>query len=147
MKRSILGALLSTIIAVCGCAKQAPIVSGTVRLDGEPMKDSYSGSITFEPIDGTAGPIGGSPIKNGKYSIDRDLTFGKFRVRIYATRKTGVKVISAFLPPDRVEDVESAVEPEYNENSTLVVELVPGVNNHDFDAKERKKLSGGRSGG
>jgi hypothetical protein len=144
MYRLLLGSLVTSFVAVGGCGSPAPTVSGTVTIDGKPMDNDYSGWIKFEPLEGTPGPGGGATIKNGKYSIDRDMTVGKFRVMIYATRKTGRQIASSFLPVDFEDQREAAVDPEYNEESALEVKLGPGPNPYDFDVKERKKRSADR---
>ncbi len=88
-KRSCLFVLLLLFVSGCDNApKDAPDtieVTGTVTLDG---KDIPQGTIIFDPIDGIGGSSAGEII-DGKFKFQSQ--FGKKRVLISASRKTGEK--------------------------------------------------------
>jgi hypothetical protein len=80
--------------AAAGCSQSSDelpreVVSGTVTLDGQPLGD---GTITFSP-DGASpsGAVvgGGSQVKDGKFTIARDLGLvpGNYRVSVNAAGK------------------------------------------------------------
>jgi hypothetical protein len=102
-----------------------------VLLDGKPVEE---GRITFEPEPGTRAAGGGAKISKGKYSIDKGLAVGKFRVRIQAVRETG-RLVASPIPPYKVEELVPAVAPEYNEKSELVRNIRAGPNPLDFEIK------------
>jgi hypothetical protein len=77
-------------LAAVGCSGSGDdlpreAVSGTVRLDGQPLAH---GSIQFAPAANAGGPQvgGGSPIESGQFSIAREngLVPGSYRVSINA---------------------------------------------------------------
>lgn len=128
--------LAAALLACCGCAPAQPTVTGTVRVDGELLE---KGSITFTPIgsDGAIadgrGPGGGAAIHIGKYSVTEGLTAGRYRVEIQGVRKaSGDKKMLNPVAADLIPLEVSAVPPEFNRNSTLVREVVPGPNPMDF---------------
>jgi hypothetical protein len=111
-----------------------PTVTGTVRLDGEPLP---RGSIAWIPIEGTPGPGGGGEINNeGKYEIKRGLRPGKYRVEIRSTRTLpGRRVLNPTIPSELVDEEVSVIPEHYNTNSSLIREVGPGSNVFDFDLK------------
>src|SRR4051812_45806434 len=78
--------LLSFVIG-CG-SPEGTSVSGTVTLDGQPLKD---GTINFAPPEGKA-PSRAAVIKDGKFSTSLHRT--NYKVEIHATKfiDTGVKL-------------------------------------------------------
>jgi hypothetical protein len=130
MRRWDLG-LLAVLLAGCGTGPYAS-VQGQVTLNGEPV---HGGSITFEPTDGSEGPIAGASILKGRYRIaaDRGVLPGTNRVEIRWSRKTG-----RTLPPNPggsqpVVEVAEAVPASYNDNSTLRAEVKLGANQLDYE--------------
>ena len=110
-----------------------PTVTGTVRLDSEPLP---RGSIAWIPIEGTPGPGGGGEINNeGKYEIKRGLRPGKYRVEIRSTRTLPRKVLNPTIPSELVDEEVSVIPEQYNTNSSLIREVRPGSNVFDFDLK------------
>ena len=110
-----------------------PTVTGTVRLDNEPLT---TGSIAWIPIEGTPGPGGGGEINNeGKYEIKRGLRPGKYRVEIRSTRTLPRKVLNPTIPSELVDEEVSVIPEQYNTNSSLIREVGPGSNVFDFDLK------------
>jgi len=127
-------------LLVLGCAALAlwfyrgadPSVTGTVRLDHEPIT---TGSIAWIPIDGTPGPGGGGGISSdGTYEIKRGLRPGKYRVEIRSSRTLpGKKVVNPTIPADLVDEEVSVIAERYNSRSELIREVGRGSNVVNFD--------------
>ena len=110
-----------------------PTVTGTVRLDNEPLT---TGSIAWIPIEGTPGPGGGGGISSeGKYEIYRGLRPGKYRVEIRSTRTLSRKVVNPTIPADMVYEEVSVIPEQFNTRSSLTREVGPGSNVLNFDLK------------
>ena len=110
-----------------------PTVTGTVRLDNEPLT---TGSIAWIPIEGTPGPGGGGGINSeGKYEINRGLRPGKYRVEIRSTRTLSRKVLNPTIPADMVYEEVSVIPEQFNSRSSLIREVRPGSNVLNFDLK------------
>jgi hypothetical protein len=110
-----------------------PTVTGTVRLDDEPLA---TGSIAWIPIEGTPGPGGGGGITNeGKYEVKRGLRPGRYRVEIRSTRSLPRKVLNPTIPSELVDEEVSVIPDRYNTKSRLIREVGPGSNIVDFDLK------------
>lgn len=113
---------LSTLV---GCGNGEAQVSGVVRLNGEPLAE---GDIIFEEADKSKTPAAGK-IVAGKYALN--VLPGNKVVRINASRPTA--------KPDPVMGSaarESAIAKEFNERSTLKVEIKSGANRDvNFDVK------------
>ena len=109
-----------------------PTVTGTVRLDNEPLT---TGSIAWIPIEGTPGPGGGGEINNeGKYEIRRGLRPGKYPVEIRSTRTLpGRKVLNPTIPTELVDEEVSVIPERYNTGGGLIREVAPGSNVWHFD--------------
>jgi hypothetical protein len=119
--------------SVPGCSSGLAEVSGTVSLNGEPVKE---GAINFIPIDGTRGAGAGAAIEDGRYHIpgSRGVTPGKNRVELRAFRTTGRKVPDPTGRPGTLADERvPAFPPEFNDQSTLTREVRPGSNTFNFD--------------
>jgi hypothetical protein len=112
-----------------------PKVTGTVRLNNEPLT---TGSIAWIPIEGTPGPGGGGGInKDGKYEIKEGLRPGKYRVEIRSTITLTRRVVNPTIPADMVNEEVSVIPEEYNANSGLFREIGKGSYVFDFDLKGR----------
>ena len=110
-----------------------PTVTGTVRLDNEPLT---TGSIAWIPIEGTPGPGGGAGISSeGKYEIKRSLRPGRYRVEIRSTRTLQRKVLNPTVPAELVDEEVSVIPEQYNTRSSLIREVGPGSNVWNFDLK------------
>jgi hypothetical protein len=129
------GFLLAGFLLFSGCSKPTAVVSGTVLLDGQPLA---RGSITFFPVDGTAGPDGGGRIEEGKYQIDSGLAMGKYRVEITGMKRIAKKVINAVMPSEMIDKEVAAVPPEYNAKSQLFREITLGTQTFDFDLQSSR---------
>jgi hypothetical protein len=120
-----------------GCGASGPkrgAVEGQVLIDGRPLD---AGTINFYPAEGTVGPSTGTTITNGAYRLSQDKgpIVGKNRVEIRGNRKTGKKIPDpmAMDPNKLVDEIVEAVPADYNTNSTLVRDINPGTNTHDFE--------------
>lgn len=118
--------VLLLILSPLGCGNSGPqqaAVSGTVSYDGAPVAD---GRITFVPL-GDKGASAGDVIKDGKYSIpaDKGPTFGKYKVQINWSKKTGnqVEVGSPAPKGTKVDEVKEAIPAKYNAQTTLEKEV------------------------
>ena len=118
-------------VASSGCGQKGPKlvrVSGIVTLDGVPLAHAH---VTFSDAEG-AGRRGASATTNGdgyyslRYSELRDgIEPGKYKVSI--------SMLSPELPGDLAGSKEK-VPPQYNKNTTLVVEASPsGTSKANFD--------------
>jgi hypothetical protein len=133
---------MAILLACTGCNKgglDRNAISGSVQLDGKALE---SGGILFSPIKGTAGPVTGGVIKNGRYELPRAAgpVAGWYRVEIHATRKTGKMAPAPFRRPGKdemIEEQEEAIAPRFNFESTLEVEVKPGENTSDFSVFSR----------
>jgi hypothetical protein len=111
--------LLPAGLALAGCSASGDDlpregVSGYVTLDGQPVAE---GSIQFSPAAGVVGVGdavgGGSSIKSGKFSIDREVGLipGKYRVSINA--------------PAKATDTAKPASPTGGKGLTLPKEAIP----------------------
>jgi hypothetical protein len=127
--------VLGCVVLVLWFVRESePRVTGTVRLNNEPLP---GGSIAWIPIEGTPGPGGGGEISNeGKYEIKRGLRPGKYRVEIRSPRTLTRKVLNPTIPHEVVYEEVSVIPEHYNTNSSLIREVGPGSNvDVDFDLK------------
>lgn len=79
MRIVLIGVGVLALFAMAGCGPAASSATGKVTYEGEPIK---SGNITFSPA---SGPIVGTEIKNGSYSV-KGLSLGKSTVNIIAIK-------------------------------------------------------------
>ncbi len=116
------------LLAGCGGGEKFQPVSGTVTLDGEPLK---KGVITMFPA-GSGTTVGGEII-DGKFTLPRDRgpTPGKYRVEIVAFKASGKKEFDVDL--NKQVDVELQYLPaRYNNKSELSCTVEEGGKN-EFD--------------
>jgi len=84
---------------LCGCERAGPnkvIVEGNVSYLGQPVSN---GEIRFRPIDGTAGPVSGAPIKDGHYEVvgKGGVPVGTHRVEIQGFRQSAGPATTSIL--------------------------------------------------
>jgi hypothetical protein len=126
-----------SLCCVTGCnrgyegARRYPL-SGTVRVDGQPME---AGAISFIPGEDKQRVSGGS-ITDGVYSVDEasGANGGKYKVEIHWYKKTGRTLIH----PDTGDPYEERAEglpDRYHKNSELTVEVSSDKTAFDFDLK------------
>jgi hypothetical protein len=142
MRTMTLGCLTASVL-LFGCSKPEPTVTGTIRVDGEPLA---RGSISFVPLDDKGavaddrGPGGGGTIAEGKYRVEKGLTVGSYRVEIQGTRKIpGKPRRNPIIPSSLVDDEVAVVPSKYNTKSTLIVEVHAGAQTIDFPLEGIKK--------
>jgi len=126
-------ALLALLLAGCIGSDGGPprvAVNGEVTFRGKPVQ---KGSILFIPTGETRGPQAGAVIENGQYQLssDRGPVVGKLRVEIRAERKLGYDITE---PSESVRHIgepmpKGEIPPEYNDQSTLVIETTPDGDN------------------
>jgi hypothetical protein len=104
-------------------------ISGTVTLDSQPLAD---GAIQFTPVQG-APTAGGSPIKDGQFSIDREhgLVPGNYKVAVNAASKhTESQKPAEPGRPNRADRPKETIPMKYNAQTTLTAEVKKGVSNY-----------------
>ncbi len=126
-------------LLLCGCGDDAKTgtVSGTVTVNGEiPMDGS---SINFVSSDGKS-PSAGDTLKQGKYSTT--VSIGSFKVEIRVPRPQ-----SPAKPSPKGEGpgpgaggfIEESLPAEYNDKTTLTLEVKPGSNEKNWDIQTKTK--------
>jgi len=128
MRISLCCVMLWFLVSVCaGCGGETGPkryeVIGVVSFDGQPLPD---GDIQFLPAEGT-GTIDGGKIADGKFALD--VTAGKKRVEIRATRETKEMVPSGAMPGQMEPKREDYIPAKYNTASTLTAEVKAGLKN------------------
>lgn len=110
-------ALMATIVllAVAGCGDGQAEVSGTVLMDGEPLRE---GEIIFEATDNATAAAAGK-ITDGTYCVR--VSPGPKRIKISASRPT-----SKIDPAMRTAPHEQVIGPAYNSKTTLGIDIKPG---------------------
>lgn len=92
-RRALGGLALLAFLTFIGCSDSGrTAVEGSVLIDGQPLS---MGSITFIPDAGNGGPSAGGAIVDGKFQIPAKYgpLQGKYRIKVFADRETGRKVI------------------------------------------------------
>jgi hypothetical protein len=132
-------ALWTLLCLAAGCGREYEgdrryPVSGTVRVDGQPID---SGVISFLPTDPQAQRVAGGPITGGVYSVDEASgpNAGKYRVEIHWYKLTGQKIIDPMTGNPYDERTEGLPD-KYHTDSELTVEI-PGKTPLDFDLKSQ----------
>lgn len=127
-------------LPLAGCREstglQKVIVSGSVKYDGQPISN---GEIRFFPIEGTQGPVSGSPIVNGTYEAKyRDgVPVGKHRVEIMAYRSQ-----KGSVPEEIAREggpTEQYLPARFNTDSELTRSVEASTKSLDFDLSSKKK--------
>jgi hypothetical protein len=116
-----------------GCSADAKdgAVSGTVTLDGQPLK---SGSIRFDSADGRTASADAT-ITDGKFTVK--LPPGDKRVSITSPKVIGKKKMYD-TPDSPVYDVTEELLPKkYNANSELTLTVQLGDQDAKFDLKSK----------
>ena len=115
--------------ATIGCAPDSGkgTVTGTVTLDGQPLK---SGLIRFVPVDGQT-PTAESTITDGEFSAQ--VPVGEKRVSISAPKVVGQR--RAYQTPDSpsIDVVEELLPPRYNVQSELTLTVTGGKQDAPFN--------------
>lgn len=120
----------AAIAVVVGCGQSGPVrapIQGKVTVGGQPLA---AGRILFTPLAPNSGPATSAMITAGEYTIPQadGPVVGKNRVEVEAQLNLGFAIDdeAAFakrggkpLPPN-------PIPPQFNRESQLVVEVVPG---------------------
>jgi hypothetical protein len=133
MQRVTLGRFCLAIVlaAAIGCSPGANVVSGTVNLDGQPLKE---GLIRFVPVDGTSQPAS-TPVTDGKYSVP--VSTGEMRVEISANRVIGKRKMYDTPDSPTVDEVEELVPPRFNVQSQLKIVVKGGSQTENFEVQSK----------
>jgi hypothetical protein len=121
---------LLSIVSGCSNANRGT-VSGSVTIDGQPVK---SGSIGFFPIDEKS-PTSGATIADGQYTATVPL--GPAKVQIRVAKVVGQKKLynTADSP---VQPIMREVLPrKYNDDTELQLDVQPGSNSKDFELSSK----------
>jgi hypothetical protein len=118
------------LVYLGGCggprAERSVTVSGTVNLDGQPLKE---GEISFVPDPNDGKPPGVAKVSDGKFSGPSRP--GKKKVEIHSRQPTGKK-LSTGEPV-----MEDKIPAKYNTNTTLTADVTEsGPNEFTFDLKK-----------
>lgn len=127
-----LGTVIVILPLAVGCGGPAPVgVTGEVSFDGEPLP---SGTIVFEPNEGSDGQRRDATIENGRFALPDDqgmLPGQEFRVVIKAFRKTGRKYPNADISAS-FDETEQYLPKKYNASSTLSATISPDAEKNHF---------------
>lgn len=125
-------AALSLLLTIgCGGPSEGT-VTGTVMLDGEPLKD---GIIRFEPTDGKSNPVD-APVSNGNYQVK--LVPGAAKVVIRANKVVGKTKMYDTPDSPTVDKVVELIDAQFNDASTLTLTVVAGQQTKDWQISKRK---------
>lgn len=125
--------ILCSFASACSSQTGPPTetVSGTVTLDGEPLK---IGDIRFRPADGLSSG-GAGKIEEGKYSFQTPSALMK--VEIMGYREVPGKFTEP-NPGEKVPVMEQVVPEKYNFKSELTADVKPGQTEFNFDLTSGK---------
>jgi hypothetical protein len=128
---SLCWALIGSAIGCSADAKHG-MVTGTVTLDGQPLK---AGTIRFDAVDGRTAAADAT-IADGKFMAK--LPPGNKRVSITSPKVVGKKKMYD-TPDSPVYDVtEELLHARYNAQSELKLTVTAGRQSHNFDLKSGK---------
>ncbi|HMC10817.1 MAG TPA: hypothetical protein VKH44_05985 [Pirellulaceae bacterium] len=123
---------LLVICLVSGCGKSSLTpVSGTVTLDGQPLKE---GSMHFAAADGQA-PTQGAVIADGKFNTELHRT--NYKVQIFAPKPSKVVAKLDENGPGGGPRVEELLPPRYNYQSELTLNVTAPTTAANFDLKSK----------
>ena len=131
--------LLLACLLLSGCADDAKTgtVSGTVTVNGEiPMDGS---SINFVSSDGKS-PSAGDTLKQGKYSTTVSIGTVKVEIRVPRPQTRAKPSPKSEGPgPGAGGFIEESLPAEYNDKTTLTLEVKPGSNEKNWDIQTKTK--------
>jgi hypothetical protein len=124
---------VSIVFAGCSADSGKGTVSGTVTLDGQPLK---SGLIRFVPADGQT-PTAEATITDGEFSAE--VPVGEKQVSISAPKVVGKR--PAYQAPNSpmIDIVEELLPARYNMTSELKLNVTGGRQTEDFKLESGKK--------
>lgn len=117
---------------VVGCRDGMATASGSVTMDGEPVK---TGTITFIKQDGDLAREG-AVIADGRFSAK--LKPGEYKIELNSQKTTGTRTQKGFDGKDEVVELTTELFPDrYNAKTTLTTKIVPGANTVNLEAKTK----------
>lgn len=125
------GLLVGCLLGGCNKGAKPASLRGIVKVGGVPVA---KGVVRLSTQDGTPGPGGLSPIKDGYYEVEscKGLKAGKYLVIILGFKETGRMIQIDDSNPPHKEELQF-IPRRYNDDSREVIELLPGDNEKDFD--------------
>lgn len=106
-------------------------ISGEVTLDGQPLA---SGQIQFRPVDDNT-PTAGAEIKDGKF--EAQVPQAKMQVQISAPKVIGKRKLYETPDSPTTDEVVELIPPQYNVNSKLALDVLPGKQTVHYDLKSK----------
>lgn len=134
------GLIALSSLYLAGCGSEFASVSGTVRMDGQPLGGGADvrGTVFFYPESGSGAPAVGRLDESGRYSIttgsNNGALAGPYKVTIRATRLIPAKM-EGEAPSGRPMTPMFYADPR---RSPLRVEVEPGSNVLDFDIQSKQ---------
>jgi len=124
-------AFCAVTIAAAGCSSDSGkgTVSGTVTLDGQPLKN---GLIHFVPVDGQT-PTAEAIIADGEFSAE--VTVGEKQVSISAPKVVGKRQAYQSPGSPSIDIIEELLPARYNVASELTLLVKSGRQEAPFDLK------------
>jgi hypothetical protein len=116
----------------CSVDENHASVTGTVTLDGQPLK---SGTIRFDSTDGRAAAADAS-ITDGRFTAK--MPPGDKRVSITAPKVVGKRKMYDTPDSPTVDTIEELLPARYNSQSTLTLTVAPGGQQPTFELKSGK---------
>jgi hypothetical protein len=131
-RTALVGLALALAAAGCSGGGGEATVSGTVKLDGRPLK---AGLIKFIPADGKT-PTADATITDGKYTAT--VPPGDKRVEVTAPKVVGKMKMYDTPDSPTVDQVEELLPKRYNTASELTYTVTAGSQTKDFDLQGGK---------
>ncbi|WP_425615296.1 hypothetical protein NA78x_005211 [Anatilimnocola sp. NA78] len=119
--------LLGTIAGCGGGAGGLTTVSGTVKVDGEPLK---KGAISFLPVDGQSTTAGGA-ITDGTFTVQ--VPKGMQKVVINAPKVTGMRKLYDTPDSPTMETTAESLPAKYHSATELTLDVKGGSVKQDWD--------------
>jgi hypothetical protein len=125
-------ALVVVLAAGCGAKSNKGTVTGTVTLDGQPIK---AGLIHFAAVDGLT-PTADAAITDGKFKAR--VPPGDKKVSISAPKVTGQRRMYETPNSPMIDITEESVPKQYNAQTTLKYTVAAGSQQKDFELTSKK---------
>ena len=120
-------AVAAVVVAGCGKKSNKGTVTGTVTLDGQPIK---AGLIHFAAVDGLT-PTADAAITEGRFSAK--VPPGDKKISISAPKVTGQRRMYETPNSPMIDITEELVPKQYNAQTTLTYTVTAGSQQKDFE--------------